>query len=96
MSEENKVCRADAPSEERSSRSGGQRSLLESLDELTLSIQTYATATRRMAATMRRQNEVMQQLINQNAAMLEMLVQSAEEEAEEGMSYLDGTPIRKS
>jgi len=78
-------CPADAKSDERSSRSGGEEYTNVVLLKLAVSI-------RRLAAEMHRQNDLYAALVEQNATMIEMLIQRDEEDDDDETTYLDGTP----
>ena len=74
----------DAKKEERSYESGSQAvdtlALLQSLHALVSQMRGMAAELRRTSVVMHRQNRILMSLVEQNASMVEMFVQDAEEE----------------
>jgi hypothetical protein len=91
MNKEAAACVEDAENGARSSNDGGAAYVSDTLRELRALVKLMRKQTREL----RRQNDMMGALLEQNAVMIESIVQDAEEDADEPTTYLDGTPIQR-
>ena len=91
VEEEGEPCAEDAKNAASDSRSGGAESGNGTLHALNALVR----ALHRQTKELRRHNDLMGTLIEQNAVMLESLLQSQEEDDQEPNAYLDGTPIER-